>query len=92
MVPFLSISPVTHLGKNCLHGTKLLPRTIWELAFSFSMDCNLTGLSVFLIFLAVSRIMNFILQDGLPNERKIVKLCEYAAKNPFRIPKVVSVL
>jgi len=27
-------------------------------------------------------------QDELPNERKIVKLCEYAAKNPFRIPKV----
>ena len=36
--------------------------------------------------------MNFKLQDGPPNERKIVKLCEYAAKNPFRIPKVVPVL
>lgn len=31
-----------------------------------------------------------ILQEGHPNERKIVKLCEYAAKNPFRIPKVVA--
>lgn len=27
------------------------------------------------------------LQDGHPNDRKIVKLCEYASKNPFRIPK-----
>jgi hypothetical protein len=31
-------------------------------------------------------------QDELPNERKIVKLCEYAAKNPFRIPKVFILL
>ncbi|OVA16780.1 hypothetical protein BVC80_1543g235 [Macleaya cordata] len=30
--------------------------------------------------------------DGPPNERKIVKLCEYAAKNPFRIPKIVKYL
>ncbi|CAL2271361.1 unnamed protein product [Prunus armeniaca] len=29
-------------------------------------------------------------QDGPPNERKIVKLCEYAAKNPFRIPKIAK--
>ncbi|PRQ42389.1 hypothetical protein RchiOBHm_Chr3g0457131 [Rosa chinensis] len=28
--------------------------------------------------------------DGPPNERKIVKLCEYAAKNPFRIPKIAK--
>ncbi|KAF9619808.1 hypothetical protein IFM89_009559 [Coptis chinensis] len=28
--------------------------------------------------------------DGSPNERKIVKLCEYAAKNPFRIPKIAK--
>ena len=27
-------------------------------------------------------------QDEPPSERKIAKLCEYAAKNPFRIPKV----
>ncbi|RVW97824.1 Protein EFR3-like B [Vitis vinifera] len=27
-----------------------------------------------------------------PNERKIVKLCEYAAKNPFRIPKIAKYL
>nr|XP_043620858.1 protein SEMI-ROLLED LEAF 2 [Erigeron canadensis] len=27
-----------------------------------------------------------------PNERKIVKLCEYAAKNPFRIPKIAQYL
>lgn len=26
--------------------------------------------------------------DGIPNERKIIKLCEYAAKNPSRIPKI----
>ncbi|XP_041018680.1 protein SEMI-ROLLED LEAF 2-like [Juglans microcarpa x Juglans regia] len=30
--------------------------------------------------------------DGPPSERKIVKLCEYAAKNPFRIPKIVKYL
>ncbi|WCJ43055.1 Protein SEMI-ROLLED LEAF 2 [Euphorbia peplus] len=30
--------------------------------------------------------------DGPPNERKIVKLCEYAAKNPFRIPKIAKFL
>ncbi|KAK4254857.1 hypothetical protein QN277_007939 [Acacia crassicarpa] len=27
-------------------------------------------------------------QDGEPNDRKIGKLCEYAAKNPLRIPKI----
>ncbi|VVA96583.1 unnamed protein product [Arabis nemorensis] len=30
--------------------------------------------------------------DGAPNERKIVKLCEYAAKNPIRIPKIAKFL
>lgn len=30
--------------------------------------------------------------DGPLNERKIVKLCEYAAKNPFRIPKIAKFL
>ncbi|KAM1095352.1 hypothetical protein ACFXTH_010181 [Malus domestica] len=30
--------------------------------------------------------------DCPPNERKIVKLCEYAAKNPFRIPKIAKYL
>ncbi|ONL97278.1 Protein EFR3 [Zea mays] len=29
--------------------------------------------------------------DGAPNERKIVKLCEYAAKNPLRIPKACDI-
>jgi hypothetical protein len=33
----------------------------------------------------------YFLQDGAPNERKIVKLCEYAAKNPLRIPKACDV-
>ncbi|KAF5739907.1 hypothetical protein HS088_TW12G01119 [Tripterygium wilfordii] len=28
--------------------------------------------------------------DGSPSERKIVKLCEYAAKNPLRIPKIAK--
>lgn len=28
--------------------------------------------------------------DGQSNERKIVKLCEYASKNPFRIPKIAK--
>uniref|UniRef100_A0A803L4F5 Uncharacterized protein n=1 Tax=Chenopodium quinoa TaxID=63459 RepID=A0A803L4F5_CHEQI len=30
--------------------------------------------------------------DGQPNERKLVKLCEYAAKNPIRIPKITKQL
>ncbi|CAA7017161.1 unnamed protein product [Microthlaspi erraticum] len=30
--------------------------------------------------------------EGAPNERKIVKLCEYAAKNPIRIPKIATYL
>ncbi|KAK4424539.1 protein SEMI-ROLLED LEAF 2 [Sesamum alatum] len=30
--------------------------------------------------------------DGQSNERKIVKLCEYASKNPFRIPKIAKYL
>ncbi|KNA11501.1 hypothetical protein SOVF_134650 [Spinacia oleracea] len=30
--------------------------------------------------------------DGQPNERKLVKLCEYAAKNPLRIPKITKQL
>lgn len=30
--------------------------------------------------------------DCSPNERKIVKLCEYAARNPFRIPKIAKYL
>lgn len=30
--------------------------------------------------------------DGPPNERKITKLCEYAAKNPLRLPKIATLL
>lgn len=30
--------------------------------------------------------------DGSANGRKIMKLCEYAAKNPFRIPKIAKCL
>ncbi|KAF5952160.1 hypothetical protein HYC85_010104 [Camellia sinensis] len=30
--------------------------------------------------------------NGPSSERKIVKLCEYAAKNPFRIPKIAQYL
>uniref|UniRef100_A0A453I8N2 Uncharacterized protein n=1 Tax=Aegilops tauschii subsp. strangulata TaxID=200361 RepID=A0A453I8N2_AEGTS len=30
--------------------------------------------------------------EGPPNERKIMKLCEYAAKNPLRIPKIAKFL
>lgn len=32
----------------------------------------------------------FTVQEEEPNDRKIGKLCEYAVKNPFRIPKVYS--
>ncbi|XP_033517313.1 protein SEMI-ROLLED LEAF 2 isoform X3 [Nicotiana tomentosiformis] len=31
-------------------------------------------------------------QDAEPNDRKIAKLCEYASKNPFRIPKITEYL
>ncbi|XP_023514370.1 uncharacterized protein LOC111778655 isoform X4 [Cucurbita pepo subsp. pepo] len=31
-------------------------------------------------------------QDEEPNDRQINKLCEYASKNPFRIPKITSYL
>lgn len=31
------------------------------------------------------------MQDAEPNDRKIVKLCEYSLKNPLRIPKVCFV-
>ncbi|VAI78972.1 unnamed protein product [Triticum turgidum subsp. durum] len=31
-------------------------------------------------------------QDEEPNERRIGKLCEYAAKNPLRVPKVPPLL
>nr|DAD29704.1 TPA_asm: hypothetical protein HUJ06_031172 [Nelumbo nucifera] len=31
-------------------------------------------------------------QDEEPNDRKISKLCEYASKNPMRIPKITSTL
>ncbi|XP_024961732.1 uncharacterized protein LOC112502139 [Cynara cardunculus var. scolymus] len=30
--------------------------------------------------------------DGSPNERKIAKLCAYAAKNPFRTPRIANYL
>ncbi|KAM3323427.1 protein SEMI-ROLLED LEAF 2 [Capsicum chacoense] len=30
--------------------------------------------------------------DGEPNDRMISKLCEYASKNPLRIPKITTVL
>nr|GMD10716.1 protein EFR3 homolog cmp44E-like [Ipomoea batatas]GMD95248.1 protein EFR3 homolog cmp44E-like [Ipomoea batatas]GMD97805.1 protein EFR3 homolog cmp44E-like [Ipomoea batatas] len=31
-------------------------------------------------------------QDAEPNDRKIAKLCEYASKNPLRIPKITEYL
>nr|XP_011457274.1 PREDICTED: uncharacterized protein LOC101313176 isoform X3 [Fragaria vesca subsp. vesca] len=31
-------------------------------------------------------------QDAEPNDRKIGKLCEYASKNPLRIPKITELL
>ena len=32
-----------------------------------------------------------IWQDAEPNDRKIGKLCEYASRNPLRIPKVFCI-
>lgn len=34
------------------------------------------------------RVSGEYLQDGPSSERKIIRLCEYASKNPVRIPKV----
>lgn len=34
----------------------------------------------------------FFLQDQPPNDRMINKLCEYASKNPLRIPKVANII
>lgn len=48
--------------------------------FTLLFICSRSGAMVFMFYNTS--------QDELPNERKIVKLCEYAAKNPFRIPKV----
>ncbi|KAJ6832623.1 uncharacterized protein M6B38_343280 [Iris pallida] len=31
-------------------------------------------------------------QDGEPNDRMISKLCDYASKNPLRIPKITKYL
>ncbi|XP_055836227.1 protein SEMI-ROLLED LEAF 2 isoform X2 [Solanum dulcamara] len=31
-------------------------------------------------------------QDAEPNDRKIIKLCEYASRNPLRIPKITEYL
>lgn len=47
-------------------------------------------IEVFLISWLLSSIffLSHALQDAEPNDRKIVKLCEYASRNPLRIPKV----
>ncbi|KAK6162993.1 hypothetical protein DH2020_002834 [Rehmannia glutinosa] len=34
----------------------------------------------------------FSYEEEEPNDRKISKLCEYASKNPLRVPKITSVL
>ncbi|KAK7832437.1 protein efr3 like protein [Quercus suber] len=34
------------------------------------------------------KLVSEILKDAEPNDRKIGKLCEYASKNPLRIPKI----
>ncbi|KAF7805355.1 protein EFR3-like protein A-like isoform X1 [Senna tora] len=50
---------------------------------------ELKPLSPFSLFAgAIFISSNFILLDAEPNDRKIGKLCEYAAKNPMRIPKI----
>ncbi|KAL6562873.1 hypothetical protein OROHE_005460 [Orobanche hederae] len=35
---------------------------------------------------------NMLIGEEEPNDRKISKLCEYASKNPLRVPKITSVL
>lgn len=36
--------------------------------------------------------INVKIQDGEPNDRMIAKLCDYASKNPIRIPKVSCII
>ncbi|XP_030937775.1 uncharacterized protein LOC115963033 isoform X1 [Quercus lobata] len=38
------------------------------------------------------KLVSEILKDAEPNDRKIGKLCEYASKNPLRIPKITDQL
>ncbi|XP_051149119.1 protein SEMI-ROLLED LEAF 2-like [Andrographis paniculata] len=38
------------------------------------------------------KLISDILQEEEPNDRKIGKLCEYASKNPMRIPKIATSL
>lgn len=38
------------------------------------------------------KMLSEILKDAEPNERKLGKLCEYASKNPLRIPKITHQL
>lgn len=44
------------------------------------------------IWLHLFRITHAKLQDGEPNDRMIGKLCDYASKNPIRIPKVSCII
>lgn len=36
--------------------------------------------------------MLLLIQEEEPNDRKISKLCEYASKNPLRVPKACEFL
>jgi hypothetical protein len=38
------------------------------------------------------KMLSEILKDAEPNDRKLGKLCEYASKNPLRIPKITHQL
>ena len=84
-------------------GNKLpykMPSGIFALSsVSYSVSSNLILWILVLIVCGISGqvyrcllcLHGLLLQDGAPNERKIVKLCEYAAKNPLRIPKACDV-
>lgn len=35
-------------------------------------------------------LQHYFWQEAEPNDRKIAKLCEYASRNPLRVPKVMD--
>lgn len=70
------------LGWLCILASRLLLSSSEFHVFSFSI------LSLILVYLKIRDLLFTLWQEEGPNDRKIGKLCEYAAKNPLRIPKV----
>lgn len=70
------------LGWLCILASRLFLSSSEFHVFSFSI------LSLILVYLKIRDFLFTLWQEEGPNDRKIGKLCEYAAKNPLRIPKV----